>query len=246
MLAVGTDRWDIQAEWQLRGNASPPSPDNRIRFCLELSSLDSGWQSAIARARALEPATIDGIPSRLELRKVELHFGTYADQPEPYGEAAFSAIIDQPIPFPMSLDDTEFASAFVRAAKVAGDLRIQADEIELTERYWIFPIQNIGANGVIVERASGQPFATSGSLDQSTWIWAYEHRLLDEPAGDLIVERIVDHERAFAALRRFARVRREDLETLPLVLEGCATWLAAAGLKEAESALTWRVAPRVG
>jgi hypothetical protein len=36
VLAVGTDHWDIQAEWQLRGNTSPPSPDNRIRFCLEL------------------------------------------------------------------------------------------------------------------------------------------------------------------------------------------------------------------
>lgn len=248
MLEVGTGRWDIQAEWQLRGNASPPSPDNRIRFSLELSSLAPVWQTAIARARALEPATIDGIPARLELRTVELHFATFADQTEPYGEAAFSAIVDQTIPFPRSLDDADFASALAQAAKMAGDLRIQADEIELTERYWIFPIQNIGANGVIVDRTNGHPFLTSGSLDRATWIWAYEHRLLDEPAGDIVVDRIADHEHAFAALRRFARIRREDLDTLPLVLEGCATWMAAAGLKEAEaeSALTWSVAPRVG
>lgn len=121
---------------------------------------------------------------------------------------------------------------------------LQADEIEVSEQYWIFPIQNIGANGVIVDRTNGRAFVTSGSLDRSTWIWAYEHRLLDEPPGDLVVEQIADREHAFAALRRFARVRREDLETLPLVLEGCASWMAAAGLKDAESALTWRVAAR--
>ena len=82
------------------------------------------------------------------------------------------SVVDQVIPFPRSLDDADLAGALAEAGKLAGDLRIQADEIEATERYWIFPIQNIGANGVIVDRTNGHPFLTSGSLDQSTWIWA--------------------------------------------------------------------------
>ena len=245
VLAVEGTQWDIQAEWQLRGKASP-APGNRITFDLELPSLDADWHTAIARARRLEPALIDGIPARIELHKVELHFSTSPTRPTPYGEASFVAIVDQPIPFPRSLDDTAFVKALAQARNAAGDLRIQADEIEVTKDYWIFPIQNIGANGVIVDRATGHAFTTSGSLDRSTWIWAYEHRLLDEPPGDLVIEHIFDPDRAFAALRRFARVRREDLETLPLVLQGCAMWTAATELKEADSALAWRVAARSG
>lgn len=244
VLAVEDAQWDIQAEWELRGKGSPPTPHDRIRFSLELASLDADWKTAIARGRSLEPALIDGIPARVELRTVELHFKTYIDQKEPYGEALFDATIDAPIPFPRALDDAQFVAALAQAGKVAGELRIQADEIETTQRYWIFPIQNIGANGVIVDRVTGRAFMTAGGLDRSTWIWAYEHQLLDEPPGDLVIEQVVDHDRAFDALRRFARLRREDLETLPLVLERCAMWTAAAGLKEADTALTWRVAAR--
>ncbi|MGN6106070.1 MAG: hypothetical protein ACTHU0_13260 [Kofleriaceae bacterium] len=246
MLAVGDARWDIQAEWQLGGKASAPAPQDRIRFRLELSSLDPDWQAAVARARKLESATIDGVSARIELHKVELHFATYIDQTEPDGEASFEAVVEQPIPFPHSFDDPDFVKALARAANVAGDLRIQADEIEATERYWIFPIQQIGTTGVIVDRTHGRAFDISGSLDRMTWIWAYERGLLDEPAGDLIIERIFDPDRAFAALHQLARVYREDLESLPLVLRGCATWTAAARLKEADGALTWRVAPRAG
>lgn len=142
------------------------------------------------------------------------------------------------------LDDAAFVTALAQAVKVAGNLPIQADEIEQTERYWIFPIHNIGANGVIVERTTAHAFLIGGAMDHSIWIWAYEHRLLEEPAGDLIIEQVLDSDRAFAALRQFARVIREDLETLPLVLKGCATWMAAKQLKEANTALIWRVTPR--
>ncbi|MBA3460903.1 MAG: hypothetical protein H0T46_13120 [Deltaproteobacteria bacterium] len=246
VLTVDHARWDIQAECQLRGKAAPPTPDHRIRFTLELSSLHADWQTAIARARRLEPALIDGIPARIELQTVELHFSTYVEQTEPHGDAIFVAIVDKPAPFPRTLDDPEFVKALAQAGNLAGNLLIQADEIEVSERYWIFPIQNIGANGVIVDRSNGRAFMTAGSMARSTWIWAYEHRLLEEPSGDVVIEQISDPDRAFAALRRFARIRREDLATLPLVLHGCASWMAAAELKEAETALRWRVAPRVG
>ena len=246
MLTVGGAQWDINAVWQLRGRASPPEPDNQIRFSLELSLLDPDWRIAIARARVLEPALIDGSPARVGLQTVELHFATFVDQTEPYGEAGFAATLDKAIPFPRSLDDSEFVKALAEAAKVAGDLRIQVNEIDVTDRYWIFPIQNIGANCVIVDRVTGRGFTTGGFMDRSTWIWAYEHRLLDEPPGDLVIEQIFDPARAFGALRRFASVRREDLESLPLVLQGCATETAAAELKEADNALTWRVATRAG
>lgn len=246
VLAVGDAQWDIQAEWELRGKASPPTPHNRIRFSLELASLDADWKTAIARGRSLEPALIDGIPARVELRTVELHFKTYIDQKEPNGEAFFDATIDAPIPFPRALEDAQFVAALAQAGRMAPELRIQADEIETTEKYWIFPIQNIGANGVIVDRVTGRAFMTAGGLDRSTWIWAYEHRLLDEPPGDLVIEAIAHQDRAFEALHRFARVTREDLKSLPLVLDGCASWTAAAGLKQAGTALTWRVATRAG
>lgn len=243
MLAVADARWDIQAEWQLRGKAQP-EPHDQVRFGLELSSLDPDWQTAIARARRLDLAQIDGIRARLELQRVELHFATHLDETVPHGEAWFAATIDQVIPFPRNLDDTEFVRALAQAGTAAGDLLLQADEIEVTERYWIFPIQNIGQNGVIVDRANGGAFMTSGSLDRLTWIWAHEHGLLHEPAGDIVVERIVDPDRAFAALRGFARVAHEELQALPVVLEGCATWMAARHLKDANGALTWSVASR--
>lgn len=245
VLAADGDQWEIQGETQLRRKAAAAGPGTTIQFTLELSSLDPAWQAAIARARTITSATIDGVPAQLTLHTVELHFATYEEQTEPHGRAAFQATVDAAIPFPRNLDDVELATALARAGKLAGDLRIQADEIEMTERYWIFPIREIGASGVIVHRATGHPFLTSGSLERATWIWAYEHRLLDDPAGDLVVEYVADHGRAFDALRRFARIHREDLETLPLVIEGCATWLAAAPLLEAGSALTWNVAPRV-
>jgi hypothetical protein len=241
VLAVGSARWELQAECELRRapRSEAPVPGSRLRFRLELSSLDADWQTAIARARRLEPARIDGIAARVELRTVQLHF---SDQSEPSGEASFDAIVDEPLAFPHALDDPAFVTALARAADVAGELRIQADEIETTEHYWIFPIRNIGANGVIVDRATGRAFLTSGSLDRATWIWACERGLLDEPPGDLVIEQVVDRDRAIAALQRFARVYREDLDTLPLVLQGCATWTAAAPLEDAGTALTWRVA----
>lgn len=241
---MGDAKWDIQAEWQFRAKGNPPPPDTRIKFSLELSSIDADWQTAIASARKLEPALVDGVPARIELHTVELHFSSDVDQTEPYGDATFFASIDQPIPFPRPLDDAAFVTALAQAVKLAGNLPIQADEIEQTERYWIFPIHQIGANGVIVDRTTGHAFLIAGSMDHSMWIWAYEHRLLEEPAGDLIIEQVLDSDRAFAALRQFTRVIREDLETLPLVLKGCATWMAAKQLKEANTALSWRVAPR--
>jgi hypothetical protein len=243
VLTVGAARWDVQVEWRL-GPATPPTPDRRIRFTLELLSLGADWQTAITHARTLEPAHLDGIAARVALHTVELQFATFEEQAEPGGDATFEAIVEPPIAFPRSLEDVEFATALARAGKLAGDLCLQADEIERSDRYWIFPIHNIGANGVIVDRATGGAFVTAGSLDRATWIWAYEHQLLNEPAGDLVIEQVSDPERAFTALRGCARIRREDLANLPLVLHGSAGWMAAAGLKEAGTALTWRVAAR--
>lgn len=244
VLTAEDARWDIQAEWRLRGRGNPPSPNNHVKFDLEISSLDANWQTAIGRARRLDSALLDGVPVRLELRTVDLQF--QAGEAEPWGHATFDATLDAPIPFPWALDDAELASALATAGALAGELRIQADEIDRTERYWTFPIQEIGATGIVVERSTGRAFMTGGSMKHAMWIWAYEHRLLDEPAGDLIVEQIFDLEQAFTALRAFARVLREDVQTLPLVLDGCATWLAARPLMEASTALAWRVAPRAG
>lgn len=173
MLAVGDARW-VQAEWQLRGKAQP-APHDQLRFGLDLSLLDADRQTAIARARRLEPAHIDGVPARVELQTVELHFATYVDQTEPYGEAWFVATVDQIIPFPRSLDDTELARALAKT-----------------------------------------------SLSNASSIWIV--RSLCFAGSPACVARIS---------RRF-----------PLVLRGCASWMAAAGLKEAGTALTWSVAPR--
>jgi hypothetical protein len=233
VLETDGERWEINAESRLR----KLEPDTRISFTLELSSLAADWQDAIARARRWDAALIDGIGARIQLSTVSLYFLTT----EPTGEAKFWADLDHPSPFPRSLDNTELVEALALGSREAGDWRIQADEIEETERYWIFPTRGIGMLGVAVDRTTRRAFGMGSALTRSTWIWAYEHGLLDEPVGDLVVETVIDPDRAFEALCQFADVRREDLERLPLVLEDCADWRAAAPLEAADDALRWSV-----
>jgi hypothetical protein len=235
-----------------RDRGKPPVPSSTLDFELALSDFGDTWDVAVERARELaaERVMLDGIALQsLHVAKIEVSFEEHdASKAFKYGTVHFTGTLAEPLPFPFvpgrvapARDgDIEFFEALEAASVNASP--IQVDEIEELEGYWVFPVHHIGNTGAFVDRRTGRVVGMGSPLPAALWIWGYERGLLEDDAHDLVVEHVTDRSRAFGALNRFARVRAKDLDSLPLILEGCATWQAVLPLHDAGDALTWRVA----
>jgi hypothetical protein len=235
-----------------RDRGKPPVPSSTLDFELELADFGDTWDVAVERARELaaERVMLDGIALRsTHVAKIEVSFQENdASKAFEYGTVHFVGTLAEPLPFPFvpgrvapaREGDVEFFEALEAASVMASP--IQVDEIEELEGYWVFPVHSIGNTGAFVDRRSGRVVAMGSPLPTVMWIWGYERGLLEDDTRDVVVEHVTDRSRAFEALKRFARVRAKDLDSLPLVLEECATWQAVLPLHDAGDALTWRVA----
>jgi hypothetical protein len=234
-----------------RDRAKPPVPSTKIEFELELSEFGSDWAIAVQRSRELAsgPASIDGVKlMSLHVAKIEVTFdGNDASNAYRSGTAQFIGTFAEAFPFPFvpgrispaRTGDVEFFDALEAASLNAGPIHV--DEIEELESYWVFPVHSIGNTGVFVDRRTGRVVEMGSPLPATMWIWGYERGLLEDSPCDLVIEQVKDLARAITPLKRFARIGAHDLDALPLVLEGCASWQAVLHLFEAGDAITWRV-----
>jgi hypothetical protein len=234
-----------------RDRAKPPVPSTKIDFELDLSEFGEEWASAVQRARDLsaQPAALDGVTlASLHVAKIEVTFeANDPGQAFLHGTAHFAGTLAEAFPFPFvpglvsaaRPGDVEFFDALEAASLDSGP--IQVDEIEELDAYWVFPAHSIGNTGAIVDRRTGRVIGMGSSMPSTMWIWGYERGLLEDDTRDLVIEHVKDRARAIGALQRFARLGVHDLDDLPLILEGCASWQAILPLNEAGDAITWRV-----
>lgn len=234
-----------------RDRAKPPVPSTKLDFEFELSEFGEEWASAVQRARDLstQPAALDGVTlASLHVEKIEVTFeANDASQAFRFGTVHFSGTVAEAFPFPFvpgrvspaRPGDVDFFEALEAACFNSGP--IQVDEIEELDAYWVFPVHSVGNTGAFADRRTGRIVGMGSPLPATMWIWGYERGLLDDDPRDLVIEQVKDPARAIGALKRFARIGFDELQNLPLILEGCASWQAIFPLHEAGDAVTWRV-----
>ena len=137
------------------------------------------------------------------------------------------------------MGDPPFWHALGETYTVAGPC--VAAEIRETERYWIFPVREIGKLGALVDRRNGHAELMGLVVSEEVWIWAYERGLMKENA-DLLIESCHNLSRAIFHLQLAFRISSYDLEKLPLRLYS--TWHAIEPLWMAGDAISWRVIDR--
>jgi len=132
-----------------------------------------------------------------------------------------------------------FDEARTRAAACGFPLR--GDEAIETDRWWFFPVRQIGSFGVVVDKTDGRCTCLGSAGRLEDWLWAYDAGLLDP--GDLVVTHVSDPARTRELLRAASfSVSADDLQALPLRRSAETSWMRLAELRTLAPAIArWHV-----
>ena len=121
-----------------------------------------------------------------------------------------------------------------------------------TERWWFFPVSQVGCKGIVVEKDDGTVTGLGSVGDLEDWLWAYDAGLVrgDAHVVDLIVEDFRDLAQAISILQDVGiapndwRAIRDVLAHLPARFERVPLWMNMRALRAIDTTIVrWRVEP---
>ncbi len=231
-LAIDGATWEVDAEAPLgharRAELAPPT---QARFQLERDALAPTFAAALDRARALarRPATLDGVAVTLRLDRGEVW---YQDDDEQDGSFAFTAAPLAPLAWQCDCTDAALVAALQAAGRALEPLAIRADAIDVTERYYVFRVWQIGCLGALVDRHDARVVVMGSGLDEALWMWGAA-RGLTEP-GTVTIAAAHDPD-AWPPLRRALGLLAEDMPPIDVAID----WRAIAPLHAAGDRVAW-------
>lgn len=147
------------------------------------------------------------------------------------------------------LDAPEPPTSFVsfeeaRARAAAQGYPLEGSAVRESERWWFFPVRQIGCRGVIVDKRDGSTTALGSAHSLDDWLWGYDAGLFrgEVDVVDLVVTEVFDRAAATAALEAIGLRGGWHLRELPVRFPGAPLWMRLPALRALDQrAMRWHL-----